>query len=144
MCGSAAGRLPVSKQSCTTLLLLQALAREVAYELIAFSQRRRLHAALAEAQEAALQRGGGLQPAAANIAYNYSCACATVEVSEWRHTLKASVKTERHPEEAINHVENQALCGRCSVKLMSTQIGKLAALGPDYRQCWGWEQALQL
>lgn len=57
---------------------------------MAFSQRRRLHAALAEAQEAVLGRGteGPAPPSAANIAYNYSCACATVEVAEWRHALK--------------------------------------------------------
>lgn len=68
---------------------LQALAREVAYELIPFSQRRRLHAAVAEAQEAALRRGdtGPQAPTAANIAYNYSAACATVEVTEWRRAL---------------------------------------------------------
>lgn len=34
----------------------QALAREVAYELIPFSQRRLLHATMAKAQEALLRR----------------------------------------------------------------------------------------
>ena len=71
----------------------------MAYELIPFSQRRRLHAAVAEAQEAALRRGdtGPQAPTAANIAYNYSAACATVEVTEWRHALQV-----RH------------CCGECS------------------------------
>lgn len=78
----------------------QALAREVAYELIPFSQRRRLHAAVAESQETALRRGdtGPQAPTAANIAYNYSAACATVELTEWRHALlvRHRVTTQEH------------------------------------------------
>lgn len=83
------------RHSSTAFGFPQALAREVAYELIPFSQRRRLHAALAEAQEAALKRDpcGAHVPTAANIAYNYSCACATVEVTEWRYALLVSLSS---------------------------------------------------
>ena len=64
----------------------------MAYELIPFSQRRRLHAAAAEAQEGArtASSAGAIAaaPPAANIAYHWQHACETVEVTEWRRALK--------------------------------------------------------
>ena len=62
----------------------QVLARDVAYELIPFSQRRLLHAELARA----LEEDGrlGAVPAAI-LAYHWTHSCAGIEASEWRRAL---------------------------------------------------------
>ena len=66
------------------------LARDVAYELIPFFQRRALHAKLAEALEGLRSGAGGEGPpvAASTIAYHWQQSCATSEVAEWRRALK--------------------------------------------------------
>ena len=70
------------------------LERDVAYELIPFSQRRSMHAKLAAALEdvrraaAAAAEGPPAVPATA-IAYHWQQSCASVEVAEWRRALKA-------------------------------------------------------
>ncbi len=62
----------------------QVLARDVAYELIPFSQRRLLHAELARA----LEEDGrtGAVPAAI-LAYHWTHSCTGIEASEWRRAL---------------------------------------------------------
>ena len=66
------------------------LARDVAYELIPFFQRRALHAKLAEALEGLRSGAGGEDPpvAASTIAYHWQQSCATAEVAEWRRAMK--------------------------------------------------------
>ena len=74
-------------------MTLQVLERDVAYELIPFSQRRSMHAKLAAALEdvrgaAAAAEGSPPVPATA-VAYHWEQSCASVEVAEWRRALKA-------------------------------------------------------
>lgn len=66
------------------------MARDVAYELIPFFQRRGLHAKLAAALEG-LRSGAaaeGPPVAASTIAYHWQQSCATSEVAEWRRAMK--------------------------------------------------------
>ena len=69
----------------------QALERDVAYELIPSLQRRNMHAKLAAALEkvraAAVATGTRPIPATA-VAYHWQRSCASVEIAEWRRTLK--------------------------------------------------------
>lgn len=61
------------------------LARDVAYELIPFSQRRALHAELARALEE--DGRAGCVPATI-LAYHWSHSCAGVEAGDWRSALQ--------------------------------------------------------
>lgn len=62
----------------------QVLARDVAYELIPFSQRRLLHAELARALE---EDGRSGAVPAAILAYHWTHSCTGIEASEWRRAL---------------------------------------------------------
>lgn len=71
------------------LAAAQVLARDVAYELIPFSQRRSLHAQLAKALEDDVS--ADLVPPGI-IAYHWTHACAGAEATQWRraHHVSAS------------------------------------------------------
>ncbi|EIE21630.1 hypothetical protein COCSUDRAFT_56833 [Coccomyxa subellipsoidea C-169] len=69
-----------------TWMMTQVLARDVAYELIPFSQRRALHADLARALEE--DGRAGCVPATI-LAYHWTHSCAGVEAGEWRRALQA-------------------------------------------------------
>lgn len=120
--------------------LAQALAREVAYELIPFSQRRRLHAALAEAQEATVKRGdaGPAIPTAANIAYNWTCACATVEVTEWRYALSVSGTRGLIAACASPELLSQLMHLRATTLYTCNSIRKNVSRAPSWRRCRCW------
>ena len=82
------------------------LARDVAYDLIPFAQRRGLHARLAEALESTLPRA-----AAATIAFHYSKSCHSVEGSEWKRAVKAIQYWEVAAEEAMDGIDHgQVTC----------------------------------
>lgn len=81
--------------------MLQVLARDVAYDLIPFAQRRGLHARLAEALENTLPRA-----AAATIAFHYSKSCHSVEGSEWKRAAKAIQFWEMAAEEAMDGIDH--------------------------------------
>jgi hypothetical protein len=66
-------------------LARQVLARDVAYELIPFSQRRALHAELARTLEE--DGRSGCVPATI-LAYHWTHSCAGVEAGEWRRALQ--------------------------------------------------------
>lgn len=80
---------------------VQVLARDVAYDLIPFAQRRGLHARLAEALESTLPRA-----AAATIAFHYSKSCHSVEGSEWKRAVKAIQYWEMAAEEAMDGIDH--------------------------------------
>lgn len=63
----------------------QVLARDVAYELIPYSQRRLLHALLARALE---EDGRAGRVVASILAYHWTHSCAGVEATEWRRALQ--------------------------------------------------------
>lgn len=81
--------------------LLQVLARDVAYDLIPFAQRRGLHARLAEALETCLPRA-----APATIAFHYSKSCLSVEGSDWKWAVKAIQYWEKAAEEAMDGIDH--------------------------------------
>ena len=84
------------------------LARDVAYDLIPFAQRRGLHARLAEALESTLPRA-----AAATIAFHYSKSCHSVEGSEWKRAVKAIQYWEVAAEEAMDGIDHgQVSCSQ--------------------------------
>ena len=80
--------------SCAVHPHVQALERDVAYELIPSLQRRNMHAKLAAALEevrsAAVAEGSRPMPATA-VAYHWQRSCASVEIAEWRRTLKVRI-----------------------------------------------------
>lgn len=80
---------------------MQVLARDVAYDLIPFAQRRGLHARLAEALETTLPRAS-----ATTIAFHYSKSCHAVEGSEWKRAVKAIQYWEMAAEEAMEGIDH--------------------------------------
>ncbi len=64
--------------------MTQVLARDVAYELIPFSQRRSLHAKLAQALEN--DASADLVPPS-TVAYHWTHSCAGAEAMHWRRAL---------------------------------------------------------
>ena len=86
----------------------QVLARDVAYDLIPFAQRRSLHARLAEALEITLPRAS-----ATTIAFHYSKSCHAVESAEWKRAVKAIQYWEMAAEEAMEGIDHhQVTCIR--------------------------------
>ena len=77
------------------------LARDVAYDLIPFAQRRGLHARLAEALETTLPRAS-----ATTIAFHYSKSCHAVEGAEWKRAVKAIQYWEMAGEEAMEGIDH--------------------------------------
>ena len=77
------------------------LARDVAYDLIPFAQRRGLHARLAEALEITLPRA-----CATTIAFHYSKSCHAVEGAEWKRAVKAIQYWEMAAEEAMEGIDH--------------------------------------
>ena len=82
-------------------LLLQVLARDVAYDLIPFAQRRGLHARLADALETSLPRASPT-----TIAFHYSKSCHAVEAAEWKRAVKAIQFWEMAAEEAMEGIDH--------------------------------------
>lgn len=80
---------------------VQVLARDVAYDLIPFAQRRGLHARLAEALETTLPRAS-----ATTIAFHYSKSCHAVESTEWKRAVKAIQYWEMAAEEAMEGIDH--------------------------------------
>lgn len=80
---------------------MQVLARDVAYDLIPFAQRRGLHARLAEALETTLPRAS-----ATTIAFHFSKSCHAVEGSEWKRAVKAIQYWEMAAEEAMEGIDH--------------------------------------
>ena len=81
------------KKHCTSAQALQqsdvqVLARDVAYELIPFSQRRSLHAQLARALEDDVS--AGLVPPGI-VAYHWTHSCAGAEATHWRRALHVCI-----------------------------------------------------
>ena len=64
------------------------LARDVAYELIPFSQRRSLHAQLAKALEDDIS--AYLMPPS-TVAYHWTHSCAGAEATHWRRALHVRI-----------------------------------------------------
>ena len=64
------------------------LARDVAYELIPFSQRRSLHGKLAEALGSSA--GPDLVPPS-TVAYHWTQSCAGAEAGHWRRALHVRI-----------------------------------------------------
>lgn len=67
---------------------MQVLARDVAYELIPFSQRRSLHAQLAKALEDDIS--ADLVPPS-TVAYHWTHSCASAEATHWRRALHVRI-----------------------------------------------------
>ena len=67
---------------------MQVLARDVAYELIPFSQRRSLHAQLAKALEDDIS--ADLVPPS-TVAYHWTHSCAGAEATHWRRALHVRI-----------------------------------------------------
>jgi len=63
---------------------VQVLARDVAYELIPFSQRRSLHVQLAKALESDVSI---YQVPPSIVAYHWTHSCAGAEATHWRRAL---------------------------------------------------------
>ena len=80
---------------------MQVLARDVAYDLIPFAQRRGLHARLAEALETSLPRAS-----ATTVAFHYSKSCHSVESAEWKRAVKAIQYWEMAAEEAMEGIDH--------------------------------------
>lgn len=80
---------------------VQVLARDVAYDLIPFAQRRGLHARLAEALETTLPRAS-----ATTIAFHYSKSSHAVEGAEWKRAVKAIQYWEMAAEEAMEGIDH--------------------------------------
>ena len=74
--------------SAAGALVTQVLARDVAYELIPFSQRRSLHAKLAQALEN--DASADLVPPS-TVAYHWTHSCAGSEAMHWRRALHVRV-----------------------------------------------------
>ena len=72
----------------------QVLARDVAYELIPFSQRRSLHAQLARALEDDVS--AGLVPPGI-VAYHWTHSCAGAEATHWRRALHVCSSLKQSP-----------------------------------------------
>ncbi|KAL0052814.1 hypothetical protein WJX82_008196 [Trebouxia sp. C0006] len=101
----AAGFLKPCKETPDSWDFAQVLARDVAYDLIPFAQRRGLHARLAEALETSLPRAS-----ATTIAFHYSKSCHAVEAAEWKRAVKAIQFWEMAAEEAMEGIDHhQAL-----------------------------------
>ncbi|KAL3159729.1 hypothetical protein ABBQ38_010135 [Trebouxia sp. C0009 RCD-2024] len=102
---TAAGFLKPCKETPDSWDFAQVLARDVAYDLIPFAQRRGLHARLAEALETTLPRAS-----ATTIAFHFSKSCHAVEGSEWKRAVKAIQYWEMAAEEAMEGIDHhQAL-----------------------------------
>ena len=76
------------------LSAVQVLARDVAYELIPFSQRRSLHAQLARALEDDVS--AGLVPPGI-VAYHWTHSCAGAEATHWRRALHVCIGLQQNP-----------------------------------------------
>ena len=92
----------------------QALERDVAYELIPYLQRRNMHAKLAaaleEARFAAIADGSLPVPATAG-AHHWQKSCASVEIAEWRRTMKVHMQSLQHgPSMTTDHPMPSQLC----------------------------------
>ena len=83
------------------------LARDVAYDLIPFAQRRGLHARLAEALETTLPRASPT-----TIAFHYSKSCHAVEAAEWKRAVKAIQYWEMAAHEAMEGIDHHQVCAK--------------------------------
>lgn len=77
--------------------MTQVLARDVAYELIPFSQRRSLHAKLAQALEN--DASSDLVPPS-TVAYHWAHSCVGAEAVHWRRALHVCLYPPLYPEYA--------------------------------------------
>ena len=84
----------VSGWRAVQLFTMQVLARDVAYELIPFSQRRSLHAQLARALEDDVS--AGLVPPGI-VAYHWTHSCAGAEATHWRRALHVCTSPQQSP-----------------------------------------------
>ncbi|CAL8469391.1 g8932 [Coccomyxa elongata] len=115
-----------------TWMITQVLARDVAYELIPFSQRRLLHAELARALE---EDGRAGAVPAAILAYHWTHSCAGIEASEWRRALMAVTWWER----AAHDAQDKGIDPSEALRLFQRADAIAAILKASYRASWaGW------